>query len=296
MALADLKLPPITFKKAAHYTAGRSAKVIAFVNHRMVGTLAGTDAYFTNPETRQVSTHFGIGFRSDGKVGISQYVPLDDTAYGNGNYDPSGSWDNWGYATVNINAQTISIEHQDHDGTLANKGIVKQEVQTASQKLQTLLRFGTIEQWKAAGIVFRSWDNAKTIRAELDLIPVDGRHIITHNDIAGKLKPYCWKPWEKDTIGFPRSLYLNQIGGTLKNILTFVAPVPAPIQNVTMTTDEMQAMLDKAFAAGAASRDTEVAALNNQITQLNTNVLVLQGDNKRMATKLVDIGVVLDRA
>jgi N-acetylmuramoyl-L-alanine amidase-like protein len=210
MALADLKLPPITFKRAAHYTQGRSDPVRAIVNHRMVGTLPGTDSYFTNPATRDVSTHFGIGYRGD-KLAISQYVPLDDSAYANGNYDPSGAWDNWGFKTSEINAQTISIEHQDFDGTSAGRGIVKEPIQQASIALQALLRYGSVAQWQAAGITMRSWSNADTIRRELQAMPVDGRHIVTHHDIAGRLKPYCWMPWAHDTTGFPRTKYVNGI-------------------------------------------------------------------------------------
>lgn len=258
MALADLKLPPISYHKAAHYTQGRTEPVRAFVNHRMVGTLAGTTAYFANPATRPVSTHFGIG-KIYGKVEIHQYVPLDDTAYGNGNYDVSGRWDDWGYRTTEVNAQTISIEHQDHWGDPARKGIVPDDVQQASMKLQALIKFGTPAQWKAAGLVFRDWANAKIIAAEVAKWPVNGRRIITHNDIAGELKPYCWLPWAEDKVGYPRAKYVNGIEGYGK-ILQMTSPVTPPV-----TATYTQAQLDEAVKAAVAPYTLKVAELTEML-------------------------------
>lgn len=266
MALVDLGLPKITFKKAAHYTEGRSEPVRAFVNHRMVGTLAGTDAYFQNPTTRPVSTHFGIGYGTDGVVKISQYVPLDDTAYGNGNYDPSGSWDNWGFKTTEINPQTISIEHQDHSHDAA-KGVVTPKIMAASQKLQALLRYGTIADWKAAGIIIRDWtNNAPILHREIQAIPVDGRHIITHNDIAGALKPYCWKPWGSDSVGFPRDTYvlkIKEFGAKLR-----AAPVPQPTPEPTYT----KAQLDAAVKAATDPLKAQITALTAEKDALTTKI------------------------
>lgn len=267
MTLADLKLPPITKKKAAHYTEGRTEPVRAFVNHRMVGTLAGTDAYFQNPTTRNVSTHFGIGYGTDGVVRISQYVPLDDTAYGNGNYDPSGNWDNWGFKTSEINAQTISIEHQDH-GDPAGKGVVSAKVKEASKKLQALLRYGTIAQWKAAGIWVRDWDrNGPILQREIKAIPVDGKHIITHNDIAGRLKPYCWLPWQYDKVGFPRNDYVEDIKrfGAILTAVTPPAPAPEPVPEPVLYT---QAQLDAAVTA--AQLATERRLLDAHVERVTT--------------------------
>lgn len=213
----------VSYHQATHYTKGRNTRVRAFVNHRMVGTVAGTRAYFTNPNTRPVSTHFGIGL-INGKLVIDQYVPLDDTAYGNGNYDVSGVWDDWGYPLTNINAATISIEHQDQ-GDPAGKGVVPEVVQQASIALQALILRGTAAEWKLAGIVLRDWDNATILRRELSNIVPGPRTIITHNDIAGRLKPYCWKPWLYDKVGFPRTKYIT---GIKARIAAPPAPVPQP--------------------------------------------------------------------
>lgn len=282
MTLADLKLPPIKFIKAAKYTAGRTEKVIAFVNHRMVGYLAGTDAYFQNPD-RGVSTHFGIGYGADGVVQIHQYVPLDDTAYGNGNYDPSGSWDNWGYKTNEINAATISIEHQDH-GDPAGKGVVSAKVQEASQKLQALLRYGTIAQWKAAGIVVRDWtNNAPILLRELRAIPVDGRHIITHNDIAGRLKPYCWKPWSSDTVGFPRATYVAKVKEFGAKLAAPVVTPPPPPPPVSYT----QGQLDAAVAAAVATQKAaDQAAIDAAEKTARDALAKVAAERERLATLL----------
>lgn len=284
MALADLKLPPITFKRAAHYSKGRTEPIRAFVNHRMVGTLAGTDAYFTNPETRPVSTHFGIGYNGS-RVVISQYVPIDDTAFGNGNYDPSGSWDDWGFKVTEVNPQTINIEHQDHDGTDANKGVVKEAVQQASMALQALLRYGTLAQWKAAGIVVRDWaNNGPILQRELRAIPIDGRHVITHNDIAGRLKPYCWKPWAKDTVGFPRSKYVNGILA-YKSKLAYVAPPPAPPPPTTPVT-YTQAQLDAAVATAVTPLKAEVARLIQALATANSQLAAEKAEDATVAATL----------
>lgn len=282
MTLATLQLPAIIYKKAKFYTEGRTEPVRAFVNHRMVGTLAGTDAYFNHPD-REVSTHFGIGYGTDGIVRISQYVPLDDTAYGAGNYDATGNWDNWGFKTTELNAQLINIEHQDisHDQP---KGVVALKIQQASQKLQALIRFGTIAEWKAAGIVIRDWThNAPIIHKEISAIPVDLRHIIKHNDIAGKLKPYCWSKWEKDLVGFPATAYVGAIknyGAVLRAAPTPVpVPTPTPTPTATPPVTYTQAQLDEAIMDAVEHATTPLLATNTALQakladRLNTDTTI----------------------
>lgn len=217
----------ITYHEAAHYTKGRTQKIRAIVNHRMVGTVAGTRAYFVNPATRPVSTHFGIG-KINGRLVIDQYVPLDDTAYGNGNYDASGRWDDWGYGTTEINARTISIEHQDH-GDPAGQGVVSEDIQQASIALQALLLRGTTTDWLRAGIIIRDPANRFAVMNELNAINPKTQTIITHNDIAGNLKPYCWRPWKFDAIGFPRNKYINGILDKITPPVVTPTPAPAPL-------------------------------------------------------------------
>ena len=214
----------IGYYKAKYYTMGRAGTVKAIVNHRMVGYVIGTRRYFTVSADRPVSTHFGIGL-IDGRLTIDQYVPLDDTAYGNGNIDPSGVWDDWGYPTTAVNAQTINIEHQDH-GDPAGTGVVPASVQQASIALQALLLRGSLAEWKAAGIVMRDWNrNGPVLQKELRAITPGPRRIITHHDISGRLKPYCWMPWQSDKVGFPRTKYIEGIN---KIIESQNAPAPTP--------------------------------------------------------------------
>jgi hypothetical protein len=104
----------------------------------MVGTLRSTDAAFTSTDGREASTHFGVGYGC-GRTGhptsahIHQYVRLGDQAWGNGNWDPSGAWDDR-YPTRLLNSRTVSIEHHDNGGrTLGSgKGVVPEAVIVAS--------------------------------------------------------------------------------------------------------------------------------------------------------------------
>jgi hypothetical protein len=192
------------------FRSGRSSvKPIAIVHHRMVGSLSGTDSTFQSTENRAVSTHFGIGYEN-GRLEIHQYVDLSDTAFGNGNYDSSGSWDNWGYPTTLINARTVSIEHQDNaqlPSSDARRGIVPEDVIKASIWLDRLLLTGDVAKIRGAGIRCRASGTATALGA---IVP-GPRTLITHHDIAGSLKPYCWLPWANDKVGFPRSRYVSEL-------------------------------------------------------------------------------------
>lgn len=192
------------------FLRGRSGvRPIAIVHHRMVGTLPGTDSTFQSTANRAVSTHFGIGYEG-GRLEIHQFVDLSDTAFGNGNYDSSGSWDNWGYPTTLINGRTVSIEHQDNaqlPSSDPRRGIVPEEVIKASIWLDRLLLGGDLAAIRGAGIRCRESGTA----AALGKIVPGPKTLICHNDIAGALKPYCWKPWAHDTVGFPRSRYVTEL-------------------------------------------------------------------------------------
>jgi N-acetylmuramoyl-L-alanine amidase len=84
---------------------GNKYKPMAIVLHLMDGTLAGTDAWFANPDAK-VSAHYGIG--KDGK--IHQYVKEEDTAFHAGRVADSI----WLPAMlgVNPNVFTIGVEHE----------------------------------------------------------------------------------------------------------------------------------------------------------------------------------------
>lgn len=202
-------------QKPAHadnFAPGRNGKLPGWiVCHRMVGYLTGTDRHFAKAGV-QTSTHFGIGRRyAGGPVEISQYVALDDRAYGNGNNvdrygrEVRSDWNRLGFPS-RPNEHTISIEHE--DGALSvdangKRGVVDDAVIDASIWLIGLLLTGDPVKVRAAGIRYR---DADIVRALGTIDPVATR-IIDHHFIAGPLKPYCWQPWYDDK-GFPQARYL----------------------------------------------------------------------------------------
>jgi len=199
------------------YTPGHPAALIALVHHRMVGSLRSTDSAFTSSAGRQASTNFGVGYAC-GKAGhpatdahVHQYVRLGDQAWGNGNWDPTGAWDNR-YPTSYINSRTVSVEHHDNGGrTRGNgKGVVPEKVLAASIELDRLLLSGDLAAMKAAGIRFRD-AHATAIARELRAMPLDRHHLVDHHYISGRLKPYCWRPWADDPTGFPQDRYLAEL-------------------------------------------------------------------------------------
>jgi hypothetical protein len=204
---------PIYWVGSPKFTAGHPAPLVALVHHRMVGTLKSTDATFTTG-TRVASTHFGVGYGC-GKAGhptsahVHQYVRLGDQAWGNGNWDSSGAWDDR-YPTRLLNSRTVSIEHHDNGGAEAGsgkKGVVPEAVIAASIALDALLLRGDLAELRAAGIRFRAGTEAAITR-ELRAIPIDRHHLIDHHYISGRLKPSCWRPWADDPTGFPQARYL----------------------------------------------------------------------------------------
>jgi hypothetical protein len=99
-------------------------------------------------------------------------VRLGDQAWGNGNWDPLGAWDDR-YPTTLVNSRTVSIEHHDNGGrTRGNgKGVVPEAVIAASMALDALLLRGDLAELKGAGIRFRSGTETAITR-ELRAIPI----------------------------------------------------------------------------------------------------------------------------
>jgi len=96
----------IEWKGSPNYFPGRhGSQVLAIVLHTMGGYLAGSDAWFANPNS-QVSAHYGVGL--DGT--IHQYVDEMNSAWANGILEAGNTWP---YGTVNPNYRTISIETED---------------------------------------------------------------------------------------------------------------------------------------------------------------------------------------
>lgn len=208
---------PITWKPAhrTNFATGRNGKLPGWVVcHRMVGYLTGTDRHFAR-EGVSTSTHFGIGRRTaGGRVEISQYVALDDRAFGNGNnVDDQGrevksEWNRLDFP-ARPNEHTVSIEHEDGAASVdanGKRGVVDDEVIEASIWLIGVLLTGDPATVRDAGIRFRS---DAVVRA-LGKIPRDATRIVDHHFIAGPLKPYCWRPWLDDE-GFPQARYLSAL-------------------------------------------------------------------------------------
>ena len=254
-----------------HGRAGRQP--IAIVHHRIVGSLNSADTIFaandTDPATvgstsRSVSANFACGYDTDGKLYVHQYVDMSDTAYCNGDFEAGSNWEKWGYPTGFVtvdgssmrpmNSMTISIEHDDQGGSSdpTKKGVVREDIIKLSIALDKLMLSGNWAAIKAAGI--RCRDEATAVA--LGKIVPGPRTLIDHRDIAGGQKPYCWRPWQADTAGFPRQRYITEL-----------TPVVTP-----PTTMYTQAQVDAIVAASTAALTDQVAALQAQVSDLQTVV------------------------
>ena len=103
---------------AGNFRKGRKGhKPLAIVIHIMDGTLAGTDAWFNDPNSH-VSSNYGVGKSGE----IHQYVNETDSAAAQGVVDRAKAkvvLDNPG---INPNLFCISIEHEGFSGqALTNK-------------------------------------------------------------------------------------------------------------------------------------------------------------------------------
>jgi hypothetical protein len=214
------------------FNVGHPAPYVAIVHHRMVGTLKSTDTTFTTG-SRQASTTFGIGSCSkhanDG-VCIHQYVRIGDQHWGNGNWDATGTWNDT-HPVTHINSRTISIEHEDNGGKKRGKGkgVVTEAIIKRSIELDRLLLSGNVAAMKKAGIAFRAGTQAK-VATELRAIKVSSKTILTHHDIAGRLKPSCWLPWEDDKVGFPRARYVSELSSGAPVAAVASSPAAAPVK------------------------------------------------------------------
>lgn len=191
-------LPPILWTPTLKFgcmvqgTRGRAGqKVLGWVYHRIVGSLASADRVFGPQSTRMASSHFGIG-HIDGRLVIHQYVDLSDTAWANGDArEPS-----WSVVKakpgINPNLYTISTEHE--DGGAAGQGVVTEDIWLASIALTKLCTSGDINAIRAAGVHVR---DAGTV-AQLAAMPKSPEGYVDHHQIAGPNKPYCFRPWLAD--------------------------------------------------------------------------------------------------
>lgn len=245
---------------------GRSGyQPIAIVHHRIVGGLASADSIFaandTNPATvgstgRAVSANFAIGYDSDGKLYIHQYVDLSDTPYTNGdcraiNYPGQPSrWDGW-YGHKGHNERTVTIEHDDQGGSSdpLKKGVVREDIIKASIALDRIMLRGSQSEMQAAGIHIRDRATADALEK---IIP-STKTLLDHNDIAGANKPYCWRPWSGDKVGFPRARYVTELSSPVVVVPPPPPPPPPPADPVTYTQVQYDAALKSCQDASAAA-------------------------------------------
>ena len=270
---------PVVWKPSPDHNVGRAGyQPIAIAHHRAVSShLEGLDATLIS-STRQVSANFGIGHKSDGSLEIHQYVDLSDTAWCNGidtTIVTSNNWTTWGYGNHHHNARTVSIEHEDQGGSSdpTKQGIVREDGIKASIALDKLILSGNITAIRAAGIHVR--DQA-TVDALHKIVP-GPRTLIDHHDIAAGQKPYCWKPWKADKIGFPRARYVTEMTPVV------VTPPPPPPTTTTYT----QAQVDTIVAAA-------VAPLNAKITALELAASIDATKDAAVAATLRDAATQLD--
>jgi N-acetyl-anhydromuramyl-L-alanine amidase AmpD len=108
MAIIDVPSP--------NYKSGRSGySPIGIVVHIMDGSLAGTDSWFQNRESK-VSAHYGVGKNGE----VHRYVAEENTAWHAGRV-AAPTWSLLKPAAdskyINPNLYTIGIEHEGHEDT-----------------------------------------------------------------------------------------------------------------------------------------------------------------------------------
>lgn len=266
------------------FGSGRGGRQpIAIVHHRIVGHLNSADVTFAandaDPATvgakdRSVSSHFGIGHDTNGQLEIHQYVNLSDTAYTNGDFLPGSNWEAWGYPTGYMvvdgatmrpcNPMVVTIEHDDNGGLPdgdPRKGVVDEDTIKASIALDRLMLSGDIAAMRAAGIRVREEATA----VALGKIVPGPRTLIDHRDIAGSNKPFCWRPWKSDTVGFPRARYVKEL--TVQTMYT-QAQVDAIVKAAVDPLRLEIADLRTAAATDAARDETVLRLLDEAASKL----------------------------
>jgi len=230
-----LSVPVVWKPSPDHYNGRNGYQPLAIVHHRAVSSsLSSIDTTLIS-STRQVSANFAIGHVS-GRLEIHQYVDLSDGAWCNGDCQQTqypgqpSNFDNW-YGHKGHNERTVSIEHEDQGGSsdATKKGIVTEDILLAGIELDRLMLSGDLAAIRAAGIRIR--DSATA--AALGNVTPGQKTLIDHHDIAGKLKPYCWKPWQADTTGFPRTRYIAAMTQVTEDDMP--ALVPPDILGFTAT-------------------------------------------------------------
>ena len=122
----------------------------------MAGTLAGTDAWFSKPES-QTSSNYGVGFNGE----IHQYVDDNNMAWANGGVKSPTAQIVIDNPNVNQNKISLSIENEGTDLAKAPEA-----------QLVALVEL------------------IKSISAKYN-IPLDRNHIIGHRELNALGRPNC---------------------------------------------------------------------------------------------------------
>jgi hypothetical protein len=191
---------------------GRSGEsILAIVHHRMVGSVESTIREFTDAslsgQARRVSSQFGIGFQGSELI-IAQFVALENTAYCNGQSAADRSactWQLWLHAgRPPANRITVSIEHEDNGS--AGDYIVVEPIIQASIELDRLLLSGDGPAIRAHGI------HCSDLAAhQLSLVEPSTQTLVDHHVVSPVSKPYCWRPYGGDKVGFPQARYVREL-------------------------------------------------------------------------------------
>jgi N-acetylmuramoyl-L-alanine amidase len=166
----------IKWKGNEHTNSSSRQKYVPFVivNHISVGTMSSMDYWFTDPNNKVSSAHFGVA--KDGS--IHQYVAIERMAWTQGitekqiNNATAQVVRDMG---VNPNLYSVSIEHEGYDGDLTK---IQFE---ASIWLHQYIKDYIGQHW------------GKTF-------PLDDYHVIGHYQVNPTEKPYCpgpQFPWEQ---------------------------------------------------------------------------------------------------
>lgn len=185
-----MNLPPVVWKPTTKFMRRDGQPVLAFVRHRIVGSLTAADGVFVSTNPKPVSTHLAIG-HVNGVLKIHQYVDLSDAAWGNGTIDRPTAKVVLARPGVNPNSYSVSIEHE--DGGSAGMGVVQPDTWAVSIQLGLLLASGNLSAIRAAGIHIR--DSATA--TQLFNVPKTLDGYLDHHQITyGKV--YCWRRWLND--------------------------------------------------------------------------------------------------
>ena len=230
--------PAIVWKGAhpSNIRAGRGGAVPeALTIHTMAGTLAGCDSWFnTFPHIVRIngrdvdvgpaSAHFGVGRNGE----VHQYVKLEDQAIANGAEAGATAWLVRENPNVNMNAVTISIEHDD---------LGRAELPTVAQ-LEASARLAA---WL--------WETAILPSGATNLA-LDRNHIIRHSEFAPRSRANC--------PGWPEAMLTSYIERMRQLLAGTPQPVPPPVDYRPALVAELRGIV------AAADDDATRAAVRRQ--------------------------------